>query len=274
MLRSRPFALALVTVIGWCGITAAADLSLIDRTIRKEPAYQSNTPKYCLLVFGQEVKDRVWLVLDGDTLYVDRNGNGDLTEPDEKVSANKQDNTEEELGRRRFEVGDLRVGGWTHKGLQLTRLPLKELAEKFAAIPGLKEMTARDPKATGYILSLDVDIPGRKGNGIGGRVSQSAGFADVSGVLQFAEKPADTPVVHFGGPWQITLDGPQYLRLGRSVEVNLALATPGHGPGSSAWVCYEELVPEDAYPKAVITFPPKGPGGRPVTELYDLKERC
>lgn len=62
----------------------AGDLSKIDRTIAKEPVYESN-PKYCLLVFGPEAKTFVWLVLDGDLLYVDRNGNGDLTEPGERV---------------------------------------------------------------------------------------------------------------------------------------------------------------------------------------------
>ena len=31
----------------------AADLSTIDRVIKKEPAYRSGKPKYCLLVFGQ-----------------------------------------------------------------------------------------------------------------------------------------------------------------------------------------------------------------------------
>ena len=30
-----------------------------------------------------EAQTRVWIVQDGDTLYVDRNGNGDLTEPGE-----------------------------------------------------------------------------------------------------------------------------------------------------------------------------------------------
>lgn len=63
----------------------AADLTKIDRTIQKEPSYQGK-PKYCLLVFGAEAKTRVWLVVDGDVLYVDRNGNGDLTERDEKAS--------------------------------------------------------------------------------------------------------------------------------------------------------------------------------------------
>src|ERR671937_529448 len=67
-----------------CQAAAAADLTQVDRAIQKEPAYQGQ-PKYCLLVFGPEAKTRVWLVLDGDTLYVDRNGNGDLTEKDEKV---------------------------------------------------------------------------------------------------------------------------------------------------------------------------------------------
>ena len=59
-------------------ITAPIDLTKVDRTIAKEPAYKTK-PRYCLLVFGPEPKIRVWLVLDGDVLYVDRNGNGDLT---------------------------------------------------------------------------------------------------------------------------------------------------------------------------------------------------
>jgi len=66
----------------------AADLSKIDRTIGKEPAYQSK-PKYCLVVFGPEAKTRVWMVLDGDVLYVDRNANGDLTETGKRVAGKK-----------------------------------------------------------------------------------------------------------------------------------------------------------------------------------------
>jgi hypothetical protein len=46
----------------------AADLSKIDRTIGKEPAYQSK-PKYCLVVFGPEAKTRLWVVFDGSTIY-------------------------------------------------------------------------------------------------------------------------------------------------------------------------------------------------------------
>ena len=46
----------------------AADLTKIDRSIRKEPPYHTMAPKYCLLAFGPEAKYRIWLVLDGDTL--------------------------------------------------------------------------------------------------------------------------------------------------------------------------------------------------------------
>src|SRR5262250_2615532 len=70
---------------------ADVDLSKVDRTIAKEPAYR-HKPKYCLLVFGNDAKFRVWLVLDGDVLYVDCNGNGDLTERDERVVPERPDN--------------------------------------------------------------------------------------------------------------------------------------------------------------------------------------
>jgi hypothetical protein len=65
-------------------VGAGVDLGKIERRITKEPGYQSRTPKYCLLVFGPEALARVWVVQDGETLYVDRNGNGDLTEEGEK----------------------------------------------------------------------------------------------------------------------------------------------------------------------------------------------
>lgn len=64
---------------------AAADLAKIQRKIAKEPAYESKSVKYCLLVFGPKADKRVWIVVDGGDLYVDRNGNGDLTEKGEKT---------------------------------------------------------------------------------------------------------------------------------------------------------------------------------------------
>lgn len=71
----------------------------------KEPAYQTSSPRYAVLTFG---RDRVWVVLDGDTLYADRNGDGDLTDKTER----KKSVGMYEDGTHRFEFGNLRrVGG-------------------------------------------------------------------------------------------------------------------------------------------------------------------
>jgi hypothetical protein len=86
----RRWLLAAFGFLFLAGPAPAADLSKIDRTIVKEPAYQ-NKPGYCLLVFGPEAKTRAWLVRDGKTLYIDRNGNGDLTEPGKQLSARPGD---------------------------------------------------------------------------------------------------------------------------------------------------------------------------------------
>jgi hypothetical protein len=81
---TRRLLMALTCLAFGSGRAQAADLTKVDRTIAKEPAYQAK-PKYCLLVLGPAAQTRVWLVQDGSTLYIDRNGNGDLTEPGEKV---------------------------------------------------------------------------------------------------------------------------------------------------------------------------------------------
>jgi hypothetical protein len=64
----------------------AFDLAKIDRNISRQPEYTTDAPRYCLLVFGPDAATRVWLVHDGNVLYVDRNGNNDLTEIGERVS--------------------------------------------------------------------------------------------------------------------------------------------------------------------------------------------
>ena len=98
-------ALILGTMILWVVPAQAVDLTKIPRVIAKEPAYQGK-PKYCLLVFGPEAKHRVWLVLDGDDLYVDRNGNGDLTEKGERFVL-ALDEYNRKRGRRVWNVGDI-----------------------------------------------------------------------------------------------------------------------------------------------------------------------
>src|SRR5438128_7643867 len=106
----------LLTVAAAADDPPKADLAKIDRAVAKEPAYQGE-PRYCLLVFGHEAKTRVWLVQDGDVLYVDRNANGDLTEDGERVPSAKEQRNDFVA----FQAGDLRDGNKTHTKLVVTR---------------------------------------------------------------------------------------------------------------------------------------------------------
>jgi hypothetical protein len=265
---------ALLAALALARPAAAADLSSVDRAIKKEPAYQTKAPRYCLLIFGPEAKDRVWLVHDGDTLYVDRNGDGDLTGPGNRVAA--KGNKDYPSGdTREFDAGELRVGGRVHKGLAVWAVPLAELPDEVKNRPNAKAALAADPKARVYRVSADVDWPGLKGIGVGGRVVQMAGPSDLDGALLLAPKPADAPVVHLGGPLEISFyDERPALRLGRGVDAVLVVGTRGRGPGTFAMLAYEDTIPAGAAPKAEVTFPPAKEGGPPVRELYELKERC
>ena len=89
-----------------------AALANVDRSIAREPDYQSDSPGYVLLAFGPRADFRAWMVLDGETLYIDRNGNGDLTEPDERVTRDGE--------RAMFSAGDITAAnGARHTGLSV-----------------------------------------------------------------------------------------------------------------------------------------------------------
>jgi hypothetical protein len=260
---------SILTVLFVCSTAGAAvDLTTIERKIVKEPAYRSK-PRYCLLVLGPEAKTRVWLVQDGDALYVDRNGNGDLAEANEKVKAEKSEDAEE--GVYTFKAGDLRDGDRLHKQLSLHVMKIDHLAQSEDAV---KVLLKKNPKARGYYLFLEVEMPGRKGTATAGRVQQRSFLVDSTGVLQFSERPQDAPILHFGGPWQITLFGRQQLTIDRETDVVLGVGSPGLGVGSFIWIDYENIVPADKYPTLDVVYPSKRAGDEPLREHFELKHRC
>lgn len=249
---------------------SATPLPGADRTIGAEPQYQTESPRYCLLVFGPEAKTRVWLVRDGDRLYVDRNADGDLTGADEQVTADEKW-SKPERGTFVFHAGDIRDGAFIHKDLQVNILQIDHLADDYEYV---KAALASDAATRGWLITLDVELPGWKGNGLGGRVAQAASIGDPQGLLQFGDSPQRAPVLRFGGPWQVTLYGPQTLRAGRETDLILGVGTPGAGPGTTVFTSYEELIPETAYPRVEIAYRPQNEGDPPVRERYELKQRC
>jgi hypothetical protein len=260
-MRLLPFLLASLCLTSFgAGFVRAVDLDKIDRPLAKEPAYQSKAPKYAFLAFGPEERTRIWLVLDGTTLYVDRNGNGDLTEAGEEVVGKKGDAIfADEVYT--FAIGELRDGGRRHLNATLT-------------VSETKAMPDRGAGGTEFSIRMDVDMPGYRGFGEGGRVMQMAGPSDLNGNLEFADRPQDAPVLHFGGPRTIALSGRPTFRVNREMELYLVLGTPGRGKGTFVYYAYEGLIPPNVYPQLEVAFPAQKPGESAVKVNYQLKGRC
>lgn len=228
-------ALVLATLVLWVVPVQAVDLSKIDRTIAKEPVYNSK-PKYCLLVFGPEAKARFWLVLDGETLYVDRNANGDLTEAGEAAQARRED------GALRFEIPDVTEsdGKTKHTCLHLLQ-----------------------PEKGHVYLRVRIE---------NGR-TWWAGF-DGEEQLYFAARPGDAPIVHFNGPRTFALLRPTTLERGPQTGVirsnRLSIGTPGLGKGTFAALDANQI-PRPMHLKAAIEFPNQKEGGEPIRVKEEFK---
>jgi hypothetical protein len=214
------------------------DLTKIDRTIAKEPAYKGK-PRYCLLVFGPEAKTRVWVVADvvqdpdvGASiyrLYIDCNGNGDLTERVDRVKFNS--------AYSRWESGDI-LG------------PDGKLRYKVS----LRTYKKVD---SGVRLSIDE----------GNKKRYIAGDPDGDPLI-FAARPSEAPIVHMGGPLGIDLTYYVQGKVSRSLVLRVRVGTVGLGRGAFAG-----LVLHDATPVADVEFPSNKPGAPPFTTTKPLKDR-
>jgi len=272
MARIVSLLLPLTALFLWLPPTSAADLASLDRTIGKEPKYQTK-PLYCLLVFGTEAKHRAWLVLDGDTLYVDRHGRGDLTGADCRVAGKSDPYTE-----RFFEAGDLTINGVTYSDLRLYVQSAKRgIAEAYQQMPMFQQFLAVHPD--GKLFSISVEVPFAKpfpDVRDGSPLKKTRHFVrdfDKNGILQLAARPEQAPVVHFGGPWTMWPQGQQKLVRGRNEDLVLNLGTPGHGPGTFACIRYDLLVPDAAKPHVRIEYPARSQKESLVCN-YVLEDRC
>jgi len=236
---------------GFLSPAPAADLSKIDRSISKEPTYQTKAPKYCLLVFGVDANYRVWLVLDGDTLYVDRNGNGDLTEPGKSTKVESPNSDPANFSPITIFGPD----GKTEEKLNF-------------ALYGWFDY--RDGKDTPQISpSVSVWWKGR----------WFGAWGDETGPCVWGTRPKDAPILHIDGPLQMGFEIPaesalQWKGAGQ-FELSVGVGTKGLGKGAFVHLSYaKNAIPEDVYPSAVLEFPNKSPGATPVRIQTVLKHRC
>jgi len=259
-MRAMCFLVALASLGLLAASAGAVDLSTIDRSIRKEPVYQSKDPQYCLLVFGPEAKARVWLVLDGDVLYVDRNGNGDLTEPGERIAASSAlHNSPERADMKLMRVFTLRrpvKDGKAEGEPILTCVPEVFWLYAHQLIPADDRTDVR--------AELDRKAPFRVAVAAASRYESDSSLA-------FAARPSDAPILHFDGPRQLALhDYSEPLRRGETSQLAVYLKTPGLGASVRT---YEFEGSEDIHPIAEIECPPRRPGDEPIRFCLELPGR-
>jgi hypothetical protein len=263
----RTHSLLAATALLLGSLAHAADLANIERKIAREPAYQTKTPKYCLLVFGLDARSRAWLVQDGTTLYVDRNGNGDLTEAGKRVQIKQQNDS-----YRSFEAGDITIDGLTHTGLSV--MQMKASAESVGNDQEWQRIKKSGPEPWTWWVRITAERSANDPRNLPKKISYVIN-GDGAGMLLFADRPQDAPIIHLGGPFTLALqDRKQRLIAGDKTMLQIGVGPEGVGPGTFAFVLYPNLIPNDVYPVAAITFPAKSPGQEPLQCKYTLKERC
>jgi hypothetical protein len=222
----------------------AARLDAVPRAIVKEPTYRTK-PGYCLLVFGSADKTPIWLVEDGDILYVDRNGDGDLTEPGKAVRAGGPHRFTTLADGRLVPYRDLkyRIGSIGPTG-----------GNQHAEFEVIRAQQGHD--APIYVISGMVN----------GTSKQYAGWG-----LSLAPSRDTAPILHFGGlllPEAVRVDR---LKIGKpDQELHVRFYTPGVGRSSTVSLG-NEAVPPNIHPIGEITWPG---GSVPPKSVVSLSERC
>jgi len=215
-------------------------VSRFDRTIIKEPTYQS-TPKYCLLTLGNSGDVRVWMVEDGKRLFVDKNANGDLTDDGPPIKPSN--------------VRDLGGNRWQFEYLLDTITPTNGPRDTNFV---LRRWNYSD-KEDSYGLSLSV----------GGQMPMYAGWFGTF----WSTNREQAPVIHFGGPFTPKVLRKKEFTIGETQQrLDLCFLNPGSGPGAESLLSIDAL-PRGAVLSLNIEWPTAG-GSRPLRTSYLLNQRC
>jgi hypothetical protein len=219
------------------------DLTRVDRAIKKEPAYVARNPLYGLALFGRKAEKRVWLVLDKskpdaptyDVLHIDRNADGDLTGPGERIKAGG---------------GAFKLGAFTDPATGAKH----------------SDFTVR---VSGTVPTVMLSLRWR------GKLKFGGGYPEDpdAGYLRFAAQPKDAPVVwvHGDAPFRFQRWYGGKLPIGRSEDFKVFLGQPGRGPSTFA-AAQEHFLPAGEFVLATLVY--RDALGKEKRLVCELKERC
>jgi hypothetical protein len=224
---------------------AGDPLGGVERKLLKEPQYKS-PPRYALLVLGAKGSPVVWMIEDGNTLYVDKNANGDMTDDGPPIPQSKVRDSVSAKGRVwdcQYVLDEiLPADGSRHTKFRLSRWNYGE-------------------KEDSYGLSLTVN----------GRPMYAGWFGTFWSAVR-----EDVPLLHLAGTlrpqmllYKEFVVGQQpsdYRRLG------VAFVNPGSRDGAVSRLSIDAL-PAKTIPIVQIDWPV--PAGKPALQTtHRLKERC
>ena len=243
MLQSLHLSLLLGAV---CAAPASpVDYDKTDRSIGKEPAY-AGKPEYALLLLGAEARRRVWIVADGETIYVDRNGDGDLTAANERFASSddcKQIDIGDPAGGKKYVIDRLIV----HRDNSGKRPPSLMAHVDVGPTPSFQQY-------------CDARL---------GASPAEAAIAHFDGPLAIGPSTAN---------WKVPPE--TVLSTGARPDDLRAMV----GTMSERHKCWVVVVshkwmtgccfPDGVRPRVAVEFPALTPGGPPVIEQYSLDEFC
>jgi hypothetical protein len=234
----------------------------------KEPRYR-NEPRYALLVFGPKRATRVWMVLDGTTLYVDRNGNGDLTEPGKRLEPNNPAD-----GSNRY----ANPGSYTH-------FDVYEFTVQAGAAGPTKIQLDHSIRGENFTPKTDFEkrwhAEWRELRYERCILWRKDGLGQGQTPVWFMPRPADAQVCALDGPLTFVQKLPEYQVLQRGeagCDVAFHIAGMGRSPRGVAEQFFNPLatgeVPEVAHLEVEIEYPAKAANVPPPRRKYLLKQRC
>jgi hypothetical protein len=263
MKTAIPFLLLLLLATpGWPDEVAGdrtfreVDFAKVERKIAKEPKYVAS-PLYALFLFGPKGETKVWAVLDKsekklawyDVLYLDKNADGDLTDPKERFE-----------GKYRQELARAGMAMTIHAGDLI--------------VPGTKERMVSLRFST-------IRKTGRKGIWFTmkwrGKETISGGSTKTGmDSTTWARSPAKAPILRptAEGPLAFAIwGGPKVpvLRIGASTRLSFTVGNPGSGPDTLCYLDDKFLTP--GKDRIFATLIAKDRKGKRIEVRSEIKEK-
>lgn len=241
-------------------LAGATDLSTVDRKIAKLPKFTAEKQLYGLLVLGPEAASKVWLVADGETLYVDRNANGDLTDDGEPLAARATTDS-----RGRFRICEWSVGRLARRSPYLVHVAVEYINTSWHP---------EDPALADPRMEALVKLPDANRSAI--RVRRPASRRYFSGSTVFRSSPEDAPVLHMDGPLTLLPTGGLTLKRAEPTDLRVKVGTPAwsrDSPGGFVSLAHEAF-PAAARPVIEVEFPGPRPGSYLPVRRFTLDGKC